>query len=490
MFSEAEIKKLITDDHSSTKKRLARLGQRYYEGKHDILSYKMFYYNKDGNLVEDNVRSNIKICHPFFTELVDQCVQYMLSGKEPMVKSEDAELQNHLNLRFGDAFKTELSDTLTDVCTGGFGYMYAYKNAKDITTFTYADAQGVVEVREKETDDRTAYTIYWYVDRYDKSKNTLIKRIQVWDDKNVYYYMQQNDGEIQLDNNEPINPRPHIVYSIDGEEGRFGDSLGYIPFFRIDSNRKQTSHLAPIKAIIDDYDLMACGLSNNLQDISDSLYVVKGFKGDNLDELIHNVRQKKVIGVGAEGDVDVKTVNLPYDARVKKLEIDKEDIYHFGMGFNPNQVGDGNITNIVIQSRYALLELKCNKLQPRVKAMLEQLVQIALDEINAQNGTDYTMEDVEFDFTRETMTNASDNAAIEKTKAETQQILLNTILNAAAHLDDETIIIAICEVLELDYEEIKDRLPKEHQTDLNAASNALTEETEEDDEPEDEPLEE
>lgn len=481
MLTGAEIKKLIDDDFNSSKKRLARIGQRYYDGKHDILNYKMYYYNSEGELIEDTIRSNIKICHPFFTELVDQCVQHMLSGKGPLVKSDIIDLQKKLNLRFGNAFKTELSDTLTDLCCGGFGYMYAYKNAKDITTFTYAEALGVVEVREKETDDKTSYKIYWYVDRVDKTKNIVIKRIQVWDDKNVYYFMQQNDGEVVKDNNEPINPRPHIVYEIDGEEGKFGDSLGYIPFFRIDSNRKQTSHLAPVKAIIDDYDLMACGLSNNLQDVSDAIYVVKGFKGDNLDELIQNTKQKKAIGVGENGDVDIKTVNLPYDARVKKLDIDKEDIYHFGMGFNPTQVGDGNITNIVIQSRYALLEIKCNKLQPRVKALLDELVKIALDEINAQDGTDYTIDDIEYDFTRETMINASDNANIEKTKAETQQIKLTTILNAAAQLDNDTILKAICELLELDYEEIKDKIPKEPQTDLNAASNALSDTSDEDD---------
>lgn len=474
MLSAAEIKNLIENDFNSSKKRLARIGQRYYEGKHDILGYKMYYYNSDGELVEDTIRSNIKICHPFFTELVDQCVQYMLSGKGPLVKSDIVELQKQLNLRFGDAFKTELSDTLTDLCCGGFGYMYAYKNAKDITQFTYAEALGVVEVREKETDDKSQYKIYWYVDRFDPTNDTVIKRIQVWDDRYVYYFMQQNEGEIIKDDNEPINPRPHIVYEIDGEEGKFGDSFGYIPFFRIDSNRKQTSHLAPVKAIIDDYDLMACGLSNNLQDVSDALYVVKGFKGDNLEELIQNARQKKAIGVSENGDLDIKTINLPYEARVKKLDIDKEDIYHFGMGFNPNQVGDGNITNVVIQSRYVLLELKCNKLQPRVKALLDELVKIAIDEINAQNGTDYTVDDIEYDFTRETMTNASDNASIEKTKAETQQVKLNTLLNAAAHLDNETILKAICEVLELDYEEVKDKLPKEPKTDINAASNALS----------------
>lgn len=40
-------------------------------------------------------------------------------------------------------------------------------------------------------------------------------------------------------------------------------------------------------------------------------------------------------------------------------------------------------------------------------------------------------------------------------------------------LDNETLMSAICDILELDYEEIKDRLPSDAQTDLNAASEAL-----------------
>ena len=79
-----------------------------------------------------------------------------------------------------------------------------------------------------------------------------------------------------------MNPRPHIVYEKDNEEGKFGDSFDFIPFFRLDANRKQTSHLNPVKALIDDYDLMACGLSNNLQDVSEALYVVIVERNGNL----------------------------------------------------------------------------------------------------------------------------------------------------------------------------------------------------------------
>ena len=164
MLTESEIYHLIQEDLTSTRKQSASIGHKYYEGRHDILDYKLYYYNADGKLVEDTTRSNIKICHPFFTELVDQCVQYMLSGKESFVKSDIPELQDELDIYFGDDFKSEFADTLTDACAGGFGDMYAYKNINDRLTFQYADAMGVVEVRAKDTDDHTEYVIYWYID--------------------------------------------------------------------------------------------------------------------------------------------------------------------------------------------------------------------------------------------------------------------------------------------------------------------------------------
>ena len=40
------------------------------------------------------------------------------------------------------------------------------------------------------------------------------------------------------------------------------------------------------------------------------------------------------------------------------------------MGFNSAQIGDGNITNVVIKSRYALLDLMCYKLKKNLKKFL------------------------------------------------------------------------------------------------------------------------
>lgn len=472
MLLENEILTLINEDKQSTLKRNAEEGHNYYDGQHDILKYRLFYYNADGQLVEDTTRSNIKICHQFFTELVDQCVQYLLSGKDPLVASKIPELQAFLDEYFDEDFISELSDTLTDCCSGGFGYMYAYKSIKERTAFAFADAMGVVEVRAKDTDTNTDNVIYWYIDRIAKT-NKKIRRIQVWDDQQTTYYVSDEEGKLELDADEPINPRPHILYTKEGDDAVYYDGFGFIPFFRVDSNRKKTSHLKPVKEIIDDYDLMACGLSNNLVDFDTPVHIVKGFQGDNLDELQTNLKTKKIVGVEPDGGIEVKTVDVPYEARIAKLELDDKNIYRFGMGFNSSQLGDGNITNVVIKSRYTLLDLKCNKLAKRVKAFLKKLVKVVIDEINAENDTDYKVSDVYINISPEVITNAADNANIEKTKAETKQIEINTLLNIAMKLDDETLMSAICDILELDYEEIKDRLPSEPQTDLNAASEAL-----------------
>ena len=179
--------------------------------------------------------------------------------------------------------------------------------------------------------------------------------------------------------------------------------------------------------------------------------------------MIQNIKAKKHIGVDGDGAVDIKTVDIPYQARQAKLELDEKNIYRFGMGFNSAQLGDGNITNIVIKSRYALLDLKCNKLEIRLKQFFQKLLKVVLDEINAANDTDYQTKDVYFVFDREVMTNAQDNAEIEKTDAEKQQVQINTILSVANVLDDETVIQTICDILDIDYEEIKDKLPKDEE---------------------------
>jgi SPP1 family phage portal protein len=441
----------MDSDAASTKKRLAKVGLKYYEGNHDINNYRIFFFDADGKLQEDKTKSNIRISHPFFKLLTDQQAQYMLSAKDGFVKSDIPELQTELDAYFNEneSFAAELYELLVGCISKGFEYMYAYKGENDRTAFQTADSIGVVEVREKETDDGCAYVIYWYIERIGKD-NKKIKRIQVWDNTQTVFYCQEDDGKIELDKSVEINPRPHILYKKDGDESTYYEDYGLIPFFRLDNGKKQVSGVKPIKDLIDDYDLMNAGLSNNIQDTNEALYVVRGFQGDNLDELMLNIKAKKHIGVDEEGGVDIKTVDIPVEARKTKMEVDESNIYRFGMGFNSAQVGDGNITNVVIKSRYALLDMKCDGLLPSLKQFMRKLLKLVLKEINDTQGTDYTQNDVYFDFTREIITNEQDNAQIKLIEAQEQQARITTLLNLSAQIGNEVLMEQVCDVLDLD----------------------------------------
>ena len=101
------------------------------------------------------------------------------------------------------------------------------------------------------------------------------------------------------------------------------------------------------------------------------------------------------------------------------------------------------------------------------------ILEIVVDEINKMNGKAFQPEDVHFEFTHEVMSNALENAQIELTEAQKRQAEINTILSLSNVIDDETVIQLICEQLDIDYEEIKDKLPVNEETDTDTAQQAL-----------------
>lgn len=461
MLTLEEIKTFMDQDAASTKKQLAKTGQRYYEAEHDIRNFRIFFINADGQLQEDKHKSNIKISHPFFSELVDQAVQYLLSGEGGFVKSDTPELQAEMDAYFNENedFTSELYEVLTGCIAKGFDYAFAYKNKDGRTSFQHADSIGVVEVEARFASDGQAHILFHYLDRIDKDGKKIV-RIQDWTADQTAFYVQEGDGKIVKDEAEKYNPRPHSFYKKDGDDSIYYESFGFIPFFRLDNNKKQFSGLKPVKDLIDDYDLMSCGLSNNIQDTNEALYVVKGFSGDNLDELMFNIKGKKHIGVDEDGDVEVRTIDIPYEARQTKLELDEKNIYRFGFGLNTAGLKDtAATTNIAIKSAYSLLDLKVNKLEIRLKQFMRKLLKIVLAEINEANGTDYQQKDIYFSFDRELPVNEQENAQVELIDAQRRQTEITTLLNLATKLDNETLMQQICEQLDLDYNDLKDKLP-------------------------------
>ncbi len=461
MLDTGRIASIIAADKYSRRKRQARLGQRYYDGKHDILEYKIYYITKEGKVVEDLTKSNIRIPHPFFHEIAEQEVSYILSNGIQF-ETDMEELEKSLKPYFGDTFIGEMKEVLIDTVVRGFGYAYWYRDIKGYTRFCHADSIGIVEVKDgEETDTTNDYIIRYYPVSIRDGKRAV--RVEVWNKDMTWYYLQTG-GTLILDPNVKLNPYPHVLY-------RSGDELFYeecdrLPFLRLDNNRKQLSGLHQIKPIIDDYDMMDCGLSNNLQDITEGIYVVRGFKGTDYDELLTNVKSRKVVGVGDKGDLDIKTINIPYEARIAKMAEDEKNIYRTALAFNPSQTGDGNITNIILKSRYTLLDMKSRKLIWNIKKFLRQLLGIVIEEINIREGTSYTTDDVVIKIDPVVPTDEKEDAEIRKLDAETKREQVGALLDAAAVVDADMLLKELCGVLEIDYHAAEEKRMQPQETEM------------------------
>ena len=64
-------------------------------------------------------------------------------------------------------------------------------------------------------------------------------------------------------------------------------------------------------------------------------------------------------------------------------------------------------------------------------------------------------------------------ATNEKLEAEKQGQLIDNVLTAASRLDDDTVLKCLCDILELDYEEVKEKV--EQQEIKNVDFNSLSE---------------
>lgn len=458
-----ELMTKVSNDRVGPLKKDMETGLRYYDAKHDILGYRLFYFDNEGKLKEEKNRSNTKIAHAFFTELVDQKVQYLLSNPIE-VKTDQEGLQELLDSYIDEDFQLMLQEMVEGASQKATEYVFWKVNADGKIEFKTADAQRIITIYDENYE--VAQLIYYYDDEIIVNDTVkTVTKIQLWTTEDVFYFVSI-DGKAMLDTSVQINPTKHQLR----KKGEVIEGKGYgrVPFIRFDNNKRKTNDLKRIKDLIDDYDLMACALSNNLIDFDNPIYVVRGFEGDNLDTLVTNLKSRKTVGVGSEGGIDVKTVDIPVEARKTKLAIDKEAIYKFGMGFDSSQVGDGNITNVVIKSRYSLLDLKCNHTEIRLRQVIKQMLELIVDNINSLNGKNYDTSDLEVTIIRDVMANEVDNANIAKIEADTKQVLIGNIMTAAPRLDDQTVLNLLADILEVDAEEVQKALEEQgYQGDMN-----------------------
>lgn len=452
------LKEAIAQHRADARNAFMMVAQRYYQHEHDILKNRIFYFDENGSLVEDKTATNIRIPHSFFTELVDQKVQYLLSNPVT-VHVEDSQFQDYLNDYWDDKQQEFLQEIEEGASIGGLEYAYSYTDQNDKLRFQTSSGLNTILINNDNGDAQR--TVYFTDERVKIGREYYtITSVRLFTDKEIVYFKNNKKGDFRLDEGVEVNPQPHVL----AKQGDtlLGRSYNTIPFYKLKNNKFEMSDLKPIKGLIDDFDLMACFLSNNLQDFNDAIYVVTGYPGDDLTKLRQNIKSRKIVPIDdPTGGVEIKTVDIPFTARKAKLDIDREAIYKFGMGLDTAQVGDGNITNVVIKSRYVLLDMKANKAEVRLRSLITWMNKMIVDDINRRFNTAYLASDIKVSIVKESVVDSKELADIEYTEAQTKQIMIEVLLSVASKLDDESILRMICEQLEISYDDVINRLAEQ-----------------------------
>jgi len=169
------------------------------------------------------------------------------------------------------------------------------------------------------------------------------------------------------------------------QEERVFDRIPFVPLY---NNKERISDLYRIKPLIDVYDIINSDFANNIDDMQDAFFTLKGFTGDtkHLASFMKQLKQLKVVPVGDDGEVNAQQLTIPVEARKTFLDILRKDIYESSMAVDLSQVSGGSITNVFIKAMFTDLELKTDEFENEVRKFIFGL----LDFINVNDGQNFT----------------------------------------------------------------------------------------------------
>ena len=87
-------------------------------------------------------------------------------------------------------------------------------------------------------------------------------------------------------------------------------------------------------------------------------------------------------------------------------------------------------------------------------AMVKWCLTMILNDIERRKGKRYSLADIEVEFIRSTLINEQDDATKAQIEAQTKQTLVQALVMVQPYIDQESFLKAVCEALELDYDEV------------------------------------
>ncbi len=427
-LNESDILKyIINHDINSAQKKNMQLGERYYNGEHDILQ-KDFTSSRilenDETTGEQHYklfrnvnRSNHKNINAFLKILVDQKTAYLVS-KEPTIRVAGAEnnaekkaYEKVLCDFSDDTFNEMLQDLVTGASNKGFETIHIYYDSYGKLQYCIVPANEVIAIYDTNNQKELQEVIRYYdIVVVENGQEYTHKKVEWWTKHNVTYYIEKEKNLYMRDSNVKINPSPHwwSVTNLDGfDKKRQAHSWGRVPFLILKNNRNSTTDLEHIKGLIDAYDLISSEGTNNFLDLVELYWVIAGYGGETAHAIAKRLQINKAVHISdASGKVEAKQIELPIAGRLEYLKMLRKDIFHFGMGIDTDSDKFGNApSGVSLKFQYTLLDQKAGNMISKLKKVIKELLWFVTDDYNRIHETNYNAEDIIVDINKNIITN-------------------------------------------------------------------------------------
>lgn len=422
-------------------------GQRYYEGETDILCRKRTVIGDNGELFEVKNLANNKLVHNFVRKLVDQKVGYLL-GLPLTVQTNNKEYQELLNEIFDKQFMRTLKNLGKEAVNKGKAWLHVYYNEEGQLSFKKIPSEEIIPLwKDAAHTELDAVIRVYELEAFEGKEKKIITKVEFWNKEGVRRYVLEN-GEL-IPDVEAGEFSGHFQVVTNGQE--MDMNWERVPFVCFKYNDEEIPLVKYVKSLVDDYDKHVSDHSNNLEDLPNSIYVIRNYDGTDLGEFRRNLSIFRAVKVTDEGGVD--TLDLKIDSEAYKVHIEqlRKDIYEFGRGVDTQtERFGGDRSGVALRFLYADLDMDCNIIETEFQASLEQLRWFIDQHIVNTMGKDFSGETVEFIFSRDIIINEAE--------------VINMARNSVGILSDETIVANHPWVVNV--QEEMERIRRQRQDDL------------------------
>lgn len=424
MTTEEIIQEEIKEWHSSTVRQLMLDGQRYYEGDTDILKRKRMAIGEGGELEEVKNLANNKLIHNFVRKLTDQKVGYLLS-KPLSIQTKNKQYKKILDNVFNKSFMRLIKNLGKDAVNKGIAWAQIYYNEEGQLRFKRLPSEEIIPLwKDSEHTKLDALIRVYEITVYEGRTKKTIQKVEYWDTKQVLRYVEYK-GRLIPDVEAPEDTGHFSVVDDKGNKQSF--TWSKVPFVYFKYNDEEQPLIKFVKSLVDDYDKNKSGNSNNLEDLPNSIYVLKDYDGENLGEFRRNMSIYRAVKVTGDGGVETRNLEINVEAYKTHIEQTRRDIYEFGRGVDTQSDKFGNSpSGIALKFLYNDLDMDCNIIETEFQASLEYLLWFVDQHLINTGQGDYTNENVEFVFNRDTLINETDS--------------ISNCQNSVGIISDETIV--------------------------------------------------